>query len=616
MDARLPRTARVGTQANLEMDPRGNVMAMKRPGDIGDGSGRPPAKRKRTVLYLRVSKNEDGTSGSVADQERECRAFCAEKGYEVVDVYIDDGISGKTTRRRPGLQRLFKDAAQKHFELVVVFMLDRAGRTIFSMSDVAKRLDDASVRLESVKEGPCDEVQLALRALFSTIFMKNHRDHLMKGMIGLALKGHNLGRPPVGLRIVKGAPGKVEPDPAYAHLPALANELLLDRRLNGQQIATELNRLGHKMPSGAAFTRLHVTGSKLAHGLLTNPAYTGRPNWNRTGRTDSETHGSTTYLKDKGEIVPGVRDVCLVPPERFEAAQARLAELNTGQFTHAPGRRRLLSGLTYCEQCGGKMMIRAADTKGRPRIRCDLNYTKARREDGHLCCENGRTYYVDEVETLVLDAVGAHLAEPGFLNAFVDAYNAARAPLIAAYGAENARLARERTDAERAVQNLVRSVARGTLTDEEAAAELADARERVKQAISRQRLLEASPVELQIRPANLKRFLDAIAALKLLPPKTLAEPESRDLLDTFRSLIDRIVVRGNPAGWGFALEIHGLIAALVADPASSATVLLMSKNYKKTQLQGTQTSQILTILDLKFIIDASRDRTAVRTCPI
>ena len=571
-----------------------------------DGVGTPVG------IYARVSKNDDGTCGSVADQEREIRAFCATRGWIVTAFEWDDGISGERVKNRPGVQRFIRLAETGVFKIAVVWTFDRAGRSMFSLVEVAKRLDDARVAMYSVKEGTSDEVQLALRALYNTIFMKNHRDHLIKGLKGLALKGHNLGKPPVGFRIVKGEPGKVERDPPFDELPSLANSLLLDRGLNGQQIAAELTRQGRRMPSGEAITRVHVVGNKFRYGLLTNPKYVALPEWNRTGRVHSDTHGTKTTLKDPSEVARGSWDVALISQERFDAAQVRLAQLSTGKHSHSPGQRRLLSGLTTCEECerrgevdmaakgsGGKMMIRAADTKGRPRLRCNSNYLRSG-------CPNGRTVYVHEVEGLVLDAFAEKLAEPNFVGEYIEAYNAARKPLIEAYDSERLEVVREMADAERAVQNIVRGVAAGVLTDAEVASQMKLARDRVERAAARGRLLDTSPVALEMQPATLERALRAVETLRGMPAKDLAAPENVGSLDLFRSLIEKIIVKFHPEGRGFALEVHGLIGSLVAPPNSPLALTLLSKSYKKTELRGPLTSAILTILDLKFILTIER----------
>jgi DNA invertase Pin-like site-specific DNA recombinase len=82
---------------------------------------------KRAVLYLRVSTVDQTT----ANQERELREVASRMGCEIVRVYKDHGISGAKGRdRRPEYDRLLRDAAQRKFDMVMAWSVDRLGRSI------------------------------------------------------------------------------------------------------------------------------------------------------------------------------------------------------------------------------------------------------------------------------------------------------------------------------------------------------------------------------------------------------------------------------------------------------------------------------------------------------
>lgn len=56
--------------------------------------------KKRAVLYLRVSTQEQATEGySLAAQEQNGKDYIKRMGYELVKVYADEGFSGKSTIR-------------------------------------------------------------------------------------------------------------------------------------------------------------------------------------------------------------------------------------------------------------------------------------------------------------------------------------------------------------------------------------------------------------------------------------------------------------------------------------------------------------------------------------
>src|SRR5262249_91835 len=82
---------------------------------------------KGAVLYLRVSTTDQTT----ANQERELREVASRMGCEIVRVYNDHGISGAKSRDgRPEFDRLLRDAAQRKFDMVMAWSVDRLGRSL------------------------------------------------------------------------------------------------------------------------------------------------------------------------------------------------------------------------------------------------------------------------------------------------------------------------------------------------------------------------------------------------------------------------------------------------------------------------------------------------------
>lgn len=93
-------------------------------------------KGKRAAIYLRVS-----TDGQTTDnQRRELETAAEARGWQVVAVYEDAGISGAKGRdKRPGLDAMLKDATRRKFDVVMAWSVDRLGR---SLSDLVNGLQD------------------------------------------------------------------------------------------------------------------------------------------------------------------------------------------------------------------------------------------------------------------------------------------------------------------------------------------------------------------------------------------------------------------------------------------------------------------------------------------
>ena len=92
-------------------------------------------KTKRAALYLRVS-----TDGQTIENQRlALEAVAAQRGWTVVATYADNGISGAKGRdKRPGLDALLNDATRGRFNVVMVWAMDRLGRSLADLIDTLR----------------------------------------------------------------------------------------------------------------------------------------------------------------------------------------------------------------------------------------------------------------------------------------------------------------------------------------------------------------------------------------------------------------------------------------------------------------------------------------------
>ncbi len=87
--------------------------------------------KKLVAIYTRVSTIDQAREGhSLEEQEKRLRAMCEANGYEVYKVYIDAGISGKSTENRPAYIQMLKDMRKHKFNLILAFKMDRLSRSI------------------------------------------------------------------------------------------------------------------------------------------------------------------------------------------------------------------------------------------------------------------------------------------------------------------------------------------------------------------------------------------------------------------------------------------------------------------------------------------------------
>jgi DNA invertase Pin-like site-specific DNA recombinase len=108
------------------------------------GTRRMSRKVERAAIYARVSTDTQ----TVENQIRELRRIAERRGWEVVEVYTDAGISGAKDRsQRPGLDRMLKDAGRRNFDVVMAWAIDRVGRSLIDLLGTIQHLEAVGVDL-------------------------------------------------------------------------------------------------------------------------------------------------------------------------------------------------------------------------------------------------------------------------------------------------------------------------------------------------------------------------------------------------------------------------------------------------------------------------------------
>ena len=105
---------------------------------------------KRAAIYSRVSTAEQAEDDktSLAEQERLCREYCHEKGYDVLNSYQD--IASGTTKKRQSFMDMLNDAKHKQFDVIIAWKTDRLARGIYPCSALMEAIEESEVTIETV----------------------------------------------------------------------------------------------------------------------------------------------------------------------------------------------------------------------------------------------------------------------------------------------------------------------------------------------------------------------------------------------------------------------------------------------------------------------------------
>ena len=102
----------------------------------------------KTVIYARVSTTDQNCEMQVG----ELREYVSRRGWESAGEYVDTGISGSKASR-PALDKLMAGAARRAFDCVLVYKIDRFGRSVLHLSQQLAALTSYGVRFIAVSQG-------------------------------------------------------------------------------------------------------------------------------------------------------------------------------------------------------------------------------------------------------------------------------------------------------------------------------------------------------------------------------------------------------------------------------------------------------------------------------
>ncbi len=154
-------------------------------------------KSKLTAVYLRVSTRDQ----SHESQSREVMAYCRTRGWaRAVQVFREKASGASSTR--PVLAELMTAVRSGRFERVVIYKLDRLGRSVPHLSQIVTEFQKLKVALIATSEGidtsetsAAAEFQLNMLASVARFSREMTRERTVSGVAAARRRGVKLGRP-------------------------------------------------------------------------------------------------------------------------------------------------------------------------------------------------------------------------------------------------------------------------------------------------------------------------------------------------------------------------------------------------------------------------------------
>ena len=155
----------------------------------------------KTAIYARVSTTDQNCEMQI----RELREYVTRRGWGTSAEFIDSGFSGAKASR-PALDRLMSAAARREFDCVLVYKIDRFGRSVLHLSQQLAALTSYGVRFIAVSQGidtdasnPSSRLMLTILAGVAEFEREIIRERTLSGVRLAKANGKTLGRPDADL---------------------------------------------------------------------------------------------------------------------------------------------------------------------------------------------------------------------------------------------------------------------------------------------------------------------------------------------------------------------------------------------------------------------------------
>jgi len=151
----------------------------------------------RVAIYARVSTAHSGQSPEM--QIRELGEYCQSRGWTIAGEYVDVGISG-TNEKRPELDRLLADAHRRRFDTILVWKLDRFGRSLRHLVNTLAELEARGIAFVSLRDNldlstPSGRLMFQIIGAMAEFERALIVERVKAGMRNARAKGRRIGRP-------------------------------------------------------------------------------------------------------------------------------------------------------------------------------------------------------------------------------------------------------------------------------------------------------------------------------------------------------------------------------------------------------------------------------------
>lgn len=349
------------------------------------------------AAYIRVS-DERQDEYSPDSQLKKTREYAAKDGYIIPDEYVfyDDGISGKSARKRDNFNRMIAIAKEKEhpFDVIYVWKFSRFARNQEESMVYKNLLRKKGVSVVSVSEpipeGHFGSLIERIIEWMDEFYLVNLGTEVTRGMTEKVSRGEPVVPPPFGY--IMGEKTYIPDEKSGA--ADIVREIF-QRYANGEKQREIAITLGQR---GVRTKRGNMPENRWVEYILRNSCYVGKLRWTVDGikAVSKRDFENENIMLIKGNHEP------LISVELWEKVQKMLDAQKKAYPKYAKRQQPInymLKGLVRCSSCGGPIaMSSAVSGKAKVRTMQCCNYSKGR-------CHTSHSITIPKIENAFMEGI-------------------------------------------------------------------------------------------------------------------------------------------------------------------------------------------------------------------
>ena len=319
----------------------------------------------RVTFYARVSTDQDEQINSLENQVQYYTELIQSKpNWKFVPGYVDEGISGGSTKKRDNFNRMIRDAKAGMFDFIITKEISRFSRSTLDSIKYTQELLDYNVGVffqnDNINTLDTDsEFRLVIMAGVAQDEIRKLSERLKFGFRQAIKNGHVLGNDKLYGYDKKDCVLTVNEE--EAEIIRIIFDLYGNQRLGTRTISKRLMELGYTSREGNAFNTLTIRH------ILENPKYKGWYCGNKSQSVDYRTKRNVLLDESEWVTYPDPSIPAIVSEELWNRANALYKRRREEMKSHSSGisfhNRYPYSAKIYCEEHGTTFHRQVIQTK-------------------------------------------------------------------------------------------------------------------------------------------------------------------------------------------------------------------------------------------------------------